>query len=141
MNNEIALVELKKGYGKAEKVLHDMDKMEKFLKKLEEKLGEVPLAGDTLKKIPILVSLVRNYAKNEYDQIPVGSIVAIVSALLYWLSPVDLIPDAIPGIGYLDDALVIGMCLKLVDADLELYIAWKNENWKGDDQSGETATA
>ncbi len=50
---------------------------------------------------------------------------AIVAALLYVLSPVDLIPDAIPIIGMVDDALVVAACLKLVKQDLADFEAWR----------------
>lgn len=57
-----------------------------------------------------MILLVRNYIKKEYTEIPLGSIIAIISALIYVISPADLIPDNIPGIGYLDDAAVVAVC-------------------------------
>lgn len=38
----------------------------------------------------------------------------IIVDLLYVLSPLDLIPDFIPIIGYIDDAMVVAACLALV---------------------------
>ena len=129
-NEENAKKELEKGYKKAEKILENKEKMERFLQKLEQKLKLIPVAGDTLSMVPILVSLIRSYVKKEYKDIPIGTIVAIVSALLYWLSPVDVIPDVFPGVGYVDDAMVIATCLKLVKSDVDEYQKWRNENNK-----------
>ena len=47
----------------------------------------------------------------------------IAGALGYLLSPMDLIPDFIPGLGLVDDAGVIGACLKIVRPQLERYKA------------------
>ena len=80
--------------------------------------------------VPTLVSLVRNYIKKEYTEAPIGTIIAIVSALIYVLSPADAIPDFIPGVGYVDDALVIAACLKLIDSDLKEYQRWREKNNK-----------
>lgn len=57
----------------------------------------------------------------EYKQVPFGTIAAIVGTLLYLLSPIDLIPDFIPVIGFLDDAAVLGACLKLTRFDVAQY--------------------
>jgi len=129
-NEEDAKKELENGYKKAEKLLENEEKMERFLQKLEKKLKLIPLAGDTLSMVPILVSLVRNYVKKEYKDIPLGTIIAIISALIYWLSPVDVIPDVFPGVGYVDDAMVIAACLKLVKSDVDEYQKWREENNK-----------
>ena len=80
--------------------------------------------------IPILISLVRSYIRKEYKDVPIGTIVAIISALIYCLSPVDAIPDIIPGFGYVDDAAVVAACLKLVKSDVDEYQKWREENNK-----------
>ena len=122
--------ELEKGYSKAEKMLEDKEKTERFLQKLEKKLKVIPKLGDTLAMVPILLSLVRSYIKKEYTEIPLGSIIAVLSALIYILAPVDAIPDAIPAAGLIDDALLITTCLKLVKSDVDEYIIWRKENNK-----------
>lgn len=129
-DNEQISQQLANGYGKAEKILSDEDKMERFLQRLEKKLANIPALGGTLAEIPVMISLVKSYAKKEYTDLPVGTIIAIISSLIYFLSPVDLIPDIIPGVGYLDDAAVIALCLSQVKSDLDEYKAWRAANGK-----------
>lgn len=129
-NEKEAKKELEKGYDEAHELLKDSEKMERFLQKLEGKLKVIPLAGNTLSMIPTMISLIRSYIKKEYKDIPIGSIIAVISALAYWLSPVDAIPDTIPGIGYIDDAAVIGACIKLVGSDIKDYQKWREKNNK-----------
>ncbi len=123
-----AELELAKGYDEATALLEDEDKVERFLQRLEKKLKGIPLAGNKLSYVPIMVSLVRNYVKKEYTDIPIGSIVAIVSALIYFVSPIDIVPDSIPIIGYFDDAAVVAACWKLVESDIDEYILWRKNN-------------
>lgn len=125
-----ALAELEKGYDEAKKLLEDEDKTERFLQRLEKKLKTVPLAGEKLSYLPVMASLVRSFIKKEYTDIPIGSIIAIISALTYFLSPVDVMPDAIPVIGYLDDAFVVATCWRLVESDVSEYLRWRDENNK-----------
>ena len=81
-----------------------------------------------LADVPIMCSLVYNYVNKKYTEVPIGSIMAIISALTYFISPVDMIPDAVPGLGYVDDASVISLCLLLVHSDLAEYQKWREEN-------------
>lgn len=124
-NSKQALKELQDRYQKAEKLLKDDSKMEPFLEKLEKKLKHIPFLRQELKSVPILISIVRSYWLKQYTKIPKRSIIAIISALLYFLSPIDVIPDWIPFLGHIDDALVVATCWKLVTKDIESYKKWK----------------
>ena len=125
-DEKIVIQQLDKNKGEAEKLLQDRDKMEHFLARLETKLSLIPVAGNYLSDIPVLISLVRAYVDKTYVEIPIGSILAIISALIYFLSPVDLIPDIIPGLGYLDDVAVLGVAFKLVHDDVAEYKKWRD---------------
>ena len=128
ISEEFAKQELEKGYEKAEKLLKDPEKMDRFLERLEEKLKIIPIAGEVLSMVPAMVSLIRSYVKKEYTDIPIGTILAVISALAYLLSPVDLIPDFVPGAGYIDDAAIVAACLKLVGSDVEEYRTWREKH-------------
>ena len=117
--------ELKKGAknvteGDLKKVLDKRDEIESKFK------GNGPL-GRFIADLKLLFSIIQDYVKGEYRKIPFWSIAAIVAALLYVLSPVDLIPDVIPGIGYVDDGLVVAACLAMVEQDLHIYKEWKKQ--------------
>ena len=119
------------GKEKAMELLKDEDKLEKLLQKMERKLKVLPIVGDTFSLVPAMVSLVRSYVKKEYTEIPLGSILGIISAIIYIVSPIDLIPDPVPGVGYLDDAAVLLLCLKAgAKDDIDEYQKWREENNK-----------
>lgn len=106
----------------------DLQKVLNRQKEIEEKFsGNGPL-GKFVADLKLLFSLIKDYVSGEYREIPWWSLAAIVAALLYVLSPIDSIPDFIPGIGYLDDAMVVAVCLKMVQTDLYNYKDWKKKN-------------
>jgi uncharacterized membrane protein YkvA (DUF1232 family) len=72
-----------------------------------------------------LLRLVREVVAGRYRKLPKGALVAIVAGLIYFVDPLDLIPDEIPVIGFLDDALVLGWVLSRVRGDLEAFLAWE----------------
>lgn len=120
------------GKKKAKKLLEDEDKLEKLLQKMEQKLKVLPIVGETFALVPAMISLVRSYIKKEYTQIPLGSILGIISALIYIVSPIDLVPDFLPGgVGYIDDATVLILCLKAgTEDDIKEYQKWREDNNK-----------
>jgi uncharacterized membrane protein YkvA (DUF1232 family) len=93
-------------------------------KKLERGGGFSRLLADA----KLLLALVRDYWTREYRAVPFWVIGAAVFALLYVLAPFDLVPDAIPGLGQLDDVAVVSVCLALVRQELAKYAAWRESN-------------
>ncbi len=114
----------------AKEILNDPDRVEKYLQALEKKLEKIPGVGDWLADVPAVISLIRSYIRKEYKSVPVSSIIAGLAAVIYVVSPVDLIPDAIPGLGMLDDAAVFVVCWKMIHDDVDKYQAWRKQHGK-----------
>jgi uncharacterized membrane protein YkvA (DUF1232 family) len=72
-------------------------------------------------QVQLLVEMVRAYARREYTQVPWYAIAMAVAAVAYFLAPVDLIPDFLPVVGYVDDAVVVGMIVKVVQEELRRF--------------------
>lgn len=83
---------------------------------------------DVWDKLQLLLELVTSWRKGDYRKIPTRSIVTIIATIIYFVSPIDLIPDFIAGIGIIDDAAVIAFVIKQISADLEKFKAWKLSN-------------
>lgn len=131
ITEEQAKKEYEKGCKEAEKLLKNPDELEKILQKLERKLNVIPMVGSTFAIVPAMISLVRSYIKKEYTEIPLGSIVGIISSLIYILSPIDFFPDVTGPLGYLDDAAVLMICLKAgAEDDIKEYQKWREKNNK-----------
>ena len=98
-----------------------MSKENELLKKFEP---DGPL-GRFSEDFMTMNSLVKDFYEKKYTAISRRAISIIVYALSYVLNPIDLIPDPIPEIGYLDDLAVMAVCLAHVRKDIDKYQAWK----------------
>ena len=111
----------KKGFSKEDE--------EKVLKNENKILGI--MKNQTLSKylndVTLYFQMLKDFFSGEYKNIPIGSIAAIVGTLLYVLSPIDLIPDFLPG-GFLDDVGILIACLNFTKFDVEEYKKSKDEN-------------
>lgn len=115
--------QLKKG---AEKVTEeDIKKVIDSADEIKKKFKLKGPLGRFIKDVKLMISLVQDYWNGSYREIPWWSITAVVTALLYVLNPIDLIPDFIPVAGYIDDAMVVTACLLMVEQQLAEYEAWK----------------
>lgn len=76
-------------------------------------------------EIKIVFAMLKDYATGKYKKCPWRTIAVLVGALGYVLTPLDLIPDFIPVIGWSDDCLALAGALAFAKMDLEEYKAWK----------------
>jgi uncharacterized membrane protein YkvA (DUF1232 family) len=73
----------------------------------------------------LLQALCLAYWRGEYRSISPKAILSIVAGLMYFLSPLDAVPDWIPGIGMLDDIAVLAWVMKSLDAELTAFRQWR----------------
>ena len=92
---------------------------------IKKLFGRVKVLAKYCNDLCEIFALLRDRVAGVYREPPWTTIAARTRALIYGLSPIDLILDLIPGIGFLDDAIVIGLAIKLAQPDLEKYRAWK----------------
>lgn len=98
----------------------------------QEEIAEKISSSNALKKYTelgkVMFGMVKDYRKGIYTNVPWFTIAAITFGLLYVLNPFDLIPDFIPGIGYIDDFAVLTFSLRFIETDLHNYLDWKLED-------------
>ncbi len=76
-------------------------------------------------KLRLLWMALRDYANGTYREVPWRAIAVIAAAAAYVVSPIDLVPDFLVPIGFLDDVLVVALAWTLVKRELRAYCAWK----------------
>lgn len=75
--------------------------------------------------LPLLVRLLKAWKQGSYRGLSVRTIASIAVSILYVLSPVDAIPDFIPGIGLIDDAAILALLLHSLAQDLSAFRVWE----------------
>jgi uncharacterized membrane protein YkvA (DUF1232 family) len=95
---------------------------------IEERFNKEGPLGRLVDDGRLLLALVKDYWRREYRQVPYWTLAAITFTLLYVANPFDLVPDAVPGVGLIDDAAVLSVCLLMVEQDLYDYKAWKQHH-------------
>lgn len=78
-----------------------------------------------LNQIQLMINMIGDYINGNYKNVPWKTIASIAGALIYIILPIDAIPDVVPLAGLLDDAFIIGLCIKCFSTDLQQYKVWK----------------
>lgn len=82
-------------------------------------------AGAARDKLFVLGRLIKAYALGEYRQVPWKTILLIVAAVVYFVNPLDLVPDIIPLTGLTDDFAVLLWVYNSVSNEIERFIEWE----------------
>ena len=69
-------------------------------------------------------ALLKDWYMGNYTKIPFRMVASIAGAMLYLVSPLDVVPDWVPFGGLLDDALVLAAIFALSRSDLDAYTIW-----------------
>jgi uncharacterized membrane protein YkvA (DUF1232 family) len=114
---------------RAEEYLNDPERsrilLEQAKKKAEKNKGAASNQPEFWENLKTVFRLFKAYIRKEYTRIPWGSIVMVTGAILYFVSPIDLMLDWIPLLGFVDDAAVLVFVLRQLRADLEKFRAWE----------------
>jgi uncharacterized membrane protein YkvA (DUF1232 family) len=93
---------------------------------LSEAVGGIPermhLAANQTR---LVLELLEDVRTGTYRELPWSSVALASAAVLYSLSPRDVIPDIIPVLGALDDITVISLAMRLLQRDLKAYCRYK----------------
>ncbi|MGV3464533.1 MAG: YkvA family protein [Heyndrickxia sp.] len=115
-------------YKEAKKYLGDKKETDILLSRTERKALNNKLSlGNVWRKLSLLIQLLKSWVTGEYKDVPYKTIIMLTVGLLYFVSPIDIIPDFLIGFGFVDDAAVIALIFSQIDKDLIKYLEWKKE--------------
>lgn len=119
----------KKAKNKAEEYANDPDQLNELLDKASNKAnGKKGRLDAVWTQLMACFRLIRAYAKGNYRDIPWSSLVMLVASVIYFVMPVDLIPDFIVGLGLLDDAALLSWTVNALRLEIDAFLEWESNN-------------
>lgn len=95
------------------------------------KVSKIQLAKEAFKhkgfiqKVPVIIRMMKSASKKGGYKPHFKDVIVPALVLVYLISPIDLIPDWIPGIGILDDLALLTFAIPLLVKEAEKFIAWE----------------
>jgi uncharacterized membrane protein YkvA (DUF1232 family) len=120
------MLPVRRGLARAEKLARNPKELLSLLSTAERRLDRVGAGPLTpiKKDIQTLLRLMRAYGEGRYRHVSGKNIALAGLGLLYLVSPLDVLPDFLPG-GFFDDAAVIGFILKKIRSELVAFEIWE----------------
>lgn len=112
---------------RAEQLLENPGRVGVVLKQVRDKLPSLGggRLGQLAQDLKVVLDLVAAWFSGEYRQVSNKTIVILLAALLYFVTPLDLIPDFLFGWGLLDDAVVLTYVVTLLQGELQNFRQWQ----------------
>ncbi|WP_210463227.1 YkvA family protein [Rufibacter roseolus] len=103
--------------------------------KAAEKKDFGTIASEAVESVTTLSRLIKASVSGEYHGIPKNTIVMGVAVLIYFLSPIDMVPDWIPIIGLLDDVTLLAWFMTSIKTEMDKFLAWEVANGRTHESS------
>ena len=95
-------------------------------KKASEKNDVGTLAHEAWETLQTMFRLIKSSMSGEYTGVPTTTVAAAVAVLIYFLSPIDLIPDFIPVLGLLDDVALVAWFSTTLKGEMDKFQEWEH---------------
>ncbi len=119
----------KKAKRKAAGILQDPERLRNLVGQSVKKIKDMRNNSDEMQEFERYVDtfnrMIKAYSSKEYQKTPWKTLLLAVAGIIYFVSPLDLIPDFIPVIGYLDDISVLLWIANSAKGDLEEFEEWE----------------
>lgn len=131
LNRILQSVFYKSSLNKAGKISQNATSILALLKRALSKTSELGTGGvfDAIRhKVLLLSRLLKSYANGSYRHVSLKNLLTIIAGMLYFISPIDLIPDFLPLIGFMDDIALLTFIVKSMAEELEKFELWEMNN-------------
>jgi uncharacterized membrane protein YkvA (DUF1232 family) len=92
-------------------------------------------------QLGIVTRLLKAYASGDYRQLPWKTLIRMIAVLIYFVSPIDILPDFLPIVGLTDDIALMLWLFSGIKDDIEKFRQWEiSASTSGDEAPRRTAT-
>lgn len=117
---------LKRAAKGASSIVKDTNKLSHLVDTASSRIDSGTSQLNSVKNdLKTLLSMLKATASRQYSGVSKTTLILSAGAVVYFINPMDAIPDILPATGLLDDATVIGIVITSVKKDIEKFKEWQ----------------
>jgi uncharacterized membrane protein YkvA (DUF1232 family) len=111
----------------AKSYVEDPQRLRRLFEEAAKQAASMPKEpfAETWPYFQAMLRLIRVYSQGHYRDVPESTLVVIIAAIIYVVNPLDVIPDALPVLGFLDDATVLALAVRRARQTLDDFMVWE----------------
>ena len=120
---------LLKFFRKANLILKQQSQVEELLRQASRKLHNLKSGSKQINELAeyakLFLKMIKKSLMGEYNAFSYKTLLSLVFGLLYFVTPMDVVPDFIPLLGFSDDLSVIYFIIKNCKSDIDAFKVWE----------------
>jgi len=118
-----------KMFRQAKRILEEQSQVKALFgqvsKKLQTLSGSHKQINELLEHVQLFLRMIKKSFSGEYSSFSNKTMLSLVFGLLYFVTPMDVVPDFIPLLGFSDDLSIIYFIIKNFKSDIEAFKVWE----------------
>ncbi|WP_258105180.1 YkvA family protein [Marinoscillum sp. MHG1-6] len=114
---------------RAKETLSNNERVKKLLESVKDKIDEISQDGEGKQNfiyhLQTIIRMVKAQVTGEYHSFSIQSMLMLVFALVYFITPLDLLPDFIPALGFTDDISIVLFIFRSIKEDIDQFLSWE----------------
>ena len=118
-----------KMFRQAKRILEEQSQLKALFGQVSKKLqtlnGSHKQIDELLEHVQLFLRMTKKSFSGEYSSFSNKTLLSLVFGLLYFVTPMDVVPDFIPLLGFSDDLSIIYFIIKNFKSDIEAFKVWE----------------
>ncbi len=111
------------------RMLNEQSQIKELIWKVSQKLqkinGSNKQINELMEHVQLFLRMIKKSLSGEYSAFSHKTLLSLVFGLLYFVTPMDVVPDFVPLLGFSDDLSILYFIIKNFKSDIEAFKVWE----------------
>ncbi len=111
------------------RMINEQSQVKELIWQVSQKLQNInsrnKQINELMEHVQLFLRMIKRSLAGEYSAFSHKTLLSLVFGLLYFVTPMDVVPDFIPLLGFSDDLSIVYFIIKNFKSDIEAFKVWE----------------